>query len=262
MVFRQTNGHRGRHLSVTPENSSSRHLAYGRIILDSATPSVQFATGARETGLICLSGGATIGVDGKPFPLAQFDAIYVPRDSQIEVSTNIRADLAEFTGIRADLAEFSADVECRYPLQFLRHAEISRNPALKSASATPGQARHRQLIFGMNVEAGRLLAGITYSEPANWASWPPHEHTATLEEVYVFFDMPAPAFGLQLLYDDTGYPELVVPVREGDAVLMPRGYHPNVSIPGHKICYLWAMAAHREKVDRKLGMANVQAEFK
>ena len=252
IVFRKTNGHSGRKLSVTPENSSSRHLAYGRIILDSGAPSVRFAAGPRETGLICLSGCATVTVDAKPFSLGQYDAIYVPRDSQIAVSTNARVDLAEF----------SADVEHRYPVQLVPYAEISQDSALKSASDTPGQARHRQVIFGMNVEAGRLVAGRTYSEPGNWASWPPHEHTATLEEIYVFFDMPAPAFGLQLLYDDTGYPELVVPVREGDAVLMPSGYHPNVAIPGHKICYLWAMAAQREKVDRKLGMANVQAEFK
>lgn len=50
-------------------------------------------------------------------------------------------------------------------------------------------------------------------------------------------------------------------VREGDAVLMPSGYHPNVSIPGHRIGFLWAMAAHREGVARQFGVVNVQVEF-
>jgi 5-deoxy-glucuronate isomerase len=252
MVFRKTNSKSGRTISVTPENSTNQHLAYGRIILDASLPSVQFATGNRETGLICLSGGATVGVDGKPFQLGQYDALYVPRDSRIEVSTNTQVDLVEF----------SADVEHRYPLQFISYAEISKNPALKFDAGIPGKVMsHRNMLLGMNVEAGRLVAGFTYSEPGAWASWPPHEHTAALEEMYVYFDMPAPAFGLQLVYDNPEYPEMVIPVRDGDAVLMPSGYHPNVSIPGHKICYVWAMAAHRERVDRRLGMAKVQADF-
>jgi 5-deoxy-glucuronate isomerase len=43
---------------------------------------------------------------------------------------------------------------------------------------------------------------------------------------------------------------------------MPHGYHPNVAVPGHSIRFLWAMAAHREKVDRQFGVVNVQPGFK
>jgi 5-deoxy-glucuronate isomerase len=82
-----------------------------------------------------------------------------------------------------------------------------------------------------------------------------------LEELYVYFEMPAPAFGIQLVYKNTEYPELVTVVRDGDAVLMPAGYHPNVSVPGHRIAFLWAMAAHREVEDRQFGVVNVQPGF-
>ena len=61
--------------------------------------------------------------------------------------------------------------------------------------------------------------------------------------------------------NDTKYPELVTIVRDGDAVLMPSGFHPNVSVPGHSISFLWAMAAHREVEDRQFGVVNVQREF-
>lgn len=253
MVFRKTNSKMGRNISVTPSNSTNQHLAYGRIILDQSLSSVRFATGNRETTLICLSGSASVSVDGKSFKLEQFDAIYIPRDYQTEVATNATVDLVEF----------SADVEQRYPLQFVSCAEISKNPEQKFDTGILGQSlRHRIILIDKNVQAGRLLAGITYSEPGNWSSWPPHEHAAILEEMYVYFDMPAPSFGLQLVYDDTEYPEMIVPVRDGDAVLMPSGFHPNVSIPGHKICYVWGMAAYREQIDRKLGMAKEQPEFK
>jgi hypothetical protein len=55
IVFRNTNAGTGRQLAVTPENSTMKHLAYARVILNSATPAVSFASGGRETALICLS---------------------------------------------------------------------------------------------------------------------------------------------------------------------------------------------------------------
>ena len=251
MVFRKTNEHRGRHISITPANSSMRHLAYGRILLDQSKSAESFTTGNRETGLIFLSGQASVTVDGKTVELAKHDAIYIPRDSPVSVTTETNADIAEF----------SADVDARYPLQIVRAAEVAKDPGLKFTTGGPGSSRHLNMMLAKNVEAGRLIVGFTVAEPGNWTSWPPHEHAAMLEEMYVYFDMPAPAYGIQLVYNDTEYPELVTVVRDGDAVLMPSGYHPNVSIPGHPICFLWAMAAHREVEDRLFGVVNVQPGF-
>jgi 5-deoxy-glucuronate isomerase len=251
MVFRSTNDKMGRHLSVTPQNSTMRHLAYGRIRLDSATPSASFADGDRETGLILLSGKATVGTGGKQFELGQYDAVYIPRDSKIEVSTKSEVDIAEF----------SSDVKGKYPLQVVRYAETSKDAGLKFSAGGPGSSRQLNMLIAKNVEAGRLVAGFTHSDPGNWTSWPPHEHAKMLEEMYVYFDMPEPAYGIQLVYNNTEYPELVTVVRDGDAVLMPSGYHPNVSVPGHRIAFLWAMAAHREVEDRQFGVVNIQPGF-
>jgi 5-deoxy-glucuronate isomerase len=82
-----------------------------------------------------------------------------------------------------------------------------------------------------------------------------------LEEAYLYIDMPAPSFGLQLVYTDKNDPEIATIVREGDVVLMPQGYHPNVAAPGGSINFLWMMAANREREDRKYGVFNVQPEF-
>jgi len=78
---------------------------------------------------------------------------------------------------------------------------------------------------------------------------------------HVYFDMPSPAYGVQPAHRDSEYRELVTVVRDGDAVLMPDGFYPNVSVPGHRICFLWAMAAHREVEDRQLEVVNVQRGF-
>jgi 5-deoxy-glucuronate isomerase len=252
MVFRNTDAQVGRHISVTPKNSTNEHLSYGRIRLNTQNSSVSFPNGKEETGFLVLSGEAVVKTAGREIKLGQYDALYIPRDSQITVATKNAVDIAEF----------SAPVDNKYPLQYVNYEEMCKDPGLKfDAGQGTGAARHLHMSCAKNVQAGRIVFGWTYSDPGNWTSWPPHEHAAMLEEMYVYFNMPAPAFGLQLVYNNTEYPELVVPVREGDAVLMPSGYHPNVSVPGHNICFIWAMAAHKEVEDRKFGVVNVQPGF-
>jgi 5-deoxy-glucuronate isomerase len=63
------------------------------------------------------------------------------------------------------------------------------------------------------------------------------------------------------VYTAPDQPEFVGMVRDGDAVLMPAGYHPNVAAPGHSINFIWMMAAHREVEDRLFGVVNVQPGF-
>ncbi len=58
-IFRRTAAQKGRHLAVTPENSSMRHLSYGRIVLDGGTQAVKFQTGPRATGLMTRSSRPT-----------------------------------------------------------------------------------------------------------------------------------------------------------------------------------------------------------
>jgi 5-deoxy-glucuronate isomerase len=251
MVFRKTNTQLGRHISVSPANSTMRHLAYGRIILNASVPQVAFSSGGHETALVCLSGGAEVTVGAQKFQLAQYDAIYAPRDSHIEVKTESHVDIAEFC----------SDVEHDYPVQFVSYRQTSKDPTLRFNTGGPANTRDLNILIGKNVNAGRLLVGFTFSEPGNWTSWPPHEHAKMLEEMYVYFDMPEPAYGLQLVYNNTEYPELVTAVRDGDVVLMPSGYHPNISVPGHRIAFLWAMAAHREVEDRQFGVVNIQPGF-
>jgi 5-deoxy-glucuronate isomerase len=228
-----------------------KHLCYARTILDQSTPKVQFENGKQETGLICLSGEVEVTVGSEHLKLGERDSIYIPRGSSIQLETHSSADIAEF----------SSDVEGKYLLQVVRYADIKNDKSMHFVAGGAATTRDLNVLIGKNVEAGRILAGLTISEPGNWTSWPPHEHAAMLEEMYVYTEMPAPAFGIQFVYTNTSEPELATIVRDGDAVLMPRGYHPNVAAPGHRIGFLWAMAAHREKEDRQFGVVNVQPEF-
>src|SRR5260370_1824647 len=127
MIFRKTNAQTGRHVSVTRKNSAMRHLAYGRVILNSSKPSVSFSDGDRETALICLSGDATVKTAGKEFNLGKFDAIYVPRDSSVEISTSNSVDLAEF----------SAEVNGKYPLKLRQYPALDQYSCLTFTHSRP-----------------------------------------------------------------------------------------------------------------------------
>jgi 5-deoxy-glucuronate isomerase len=251
LIFRGTNKFKGRKVSVAPNNSNMKHLAYGRVILDGEVPGVSFNTENRETGLICLAGRCTVRAEGTEYKLARYDSIYIPRDTVVEINTDSSVDLIEC----------SADVDNRYPVQLVRYSDIEKDSSLKFKTGGAANTRTVNITIGKNVEAGRLLAGFTTSEPGHWTSWPPHEHAAMLEELYVYYDMPAPAFGVQFVYTNTDEPEFLGIVRDGDAVLMPRGFHPNVSVPGHSINFVWLMAAHREIEDRQFGVVTVQPGF-
>ena len=250
-VVRDTAARKGRTQAVAP-GAAMQYLNYGRIIMDPGDASVPFATDDRETVLVCLRGTASVVTGDTSVTLERYDSIYVPRDSHVDV----------FAGTGGgDLAEISARVSRRHPVQVVRFADVQKDPTLHVAAGGPAARRDLNVLIGKNVQAGRLMAGVTFSDPGNWTSWPPHEHAAMLEEAYLYIDMPAPAFGVQLVYTDAREPEVATIVRQGDIVLMPRGYHPNVAAPGGSINFLWMMAALAEDKDRQYGVVNVQPDF-
>lgn len=252
LIFRNIAQNKGRHLSITPQTANVEFLSVGRIILDADVPSVSFPTEENEKILFCFSGTAEVTVGSSTHSLGKYDGIYIPRDEQVTVKASPACDLLES----------SAPVSTAYTVQVVRWNEIKDDPRFH-ASIGP-ETMHRELyqVVGEHIKAGRLLQGPTFSNKGNWTSWPPHEHRDTLEEVYVYFDMPAPAFGIQFAYNDTRYPETMFPVRENDAVVVHHGYHPNVAIPGHSINFVWILCAKKEVTDRKWGVVNVQPEFR
>ncbi len=259
-IVRDTHRHKGRTEAINPQTTATRWLHYGRVILANGDAPVRFSTGERETALICVSGRASVEAgtaagatpDRRTFSMGKYDALYVPRGADVSIVPDAAG---------CDFVELSSTVAGEYPLQFVAYADVQRDPALHFKTGGPSSSRELSILIGKNVEAGRLLAGVTFSEPGNWTSWPPHEHGEMLEEVYLYLDMPAPAFGVQFVYNDARNPEVATMVREGDCVIIPQGYHPNVAAPGGRIGFMWFMAAHREVEDRQFGVVNVQPDF-
>ncbi|HYE87516.1 MAG TPA: 5-deoxy-glucuronate isomerase [Vicinamibacterales bacterium] len=252
-IVRNTAAKKGRTTAIAPGSKvASRYLHYGRVILEAGDAPLQIATGERETAFVCLRGSATATIDARAYELGRYDALYVPRDATVHITAGPQG---------GDLAEISAPVSKRHPVQFVSFAEVQANPGLHFNAGGPSSKRDLNVLIGKNVAASRIMAGVTFSEQGNWTSWPPHEHAAMLEEAYLYIDMPAPSFGIQLVYTNPREPELATIVRQDDVVMFPQGYHPNVAAPGGPINFLWMMAAVREDDDRQYGVVNVQPEF-
>ena len=171
-VVRNTAATKGRTRAVAPGCTASRYLYYGRIVLD-ASETLSFKTGDHETGFVCLKGRATIAAEGETHTLVPFDALYVPRDATVEIEAGPPA---------CDLAEISAPVSRRHPVQFVSYEAIQSDPGLHFKAGGPSNQRVLNVLIGKNVQASRIMAGVTFSQPGNWTSWPPHEHAAMLEE--------------------------------------------------------------------------------
>ena len=91
----------------------------------------------------------------------------------------------------------------------------------------------------------------------NWSSYPPHKHDehrpgeeSELEEIY-YFEIAArrhgadPGLGYQRVSPSGpgSGTDVLAEVRDGDAVLIPDGWHgPSMAAPGHDMYYLNVMA--------------------
>lgn len=251
-LFRGTNQVQGRRRIVHQYNTELEFLRYGRIVLGKGGEKIDVDSQDEEIGFVCLNGNGMIQVDGKSYSLNKYDVLYLPIGSRCTISSN-----GAF-----DLAEIAAPSSKKYSVQFVQFEEILKDPNLsKQAGFEPYARRLNTLIGEKNVQASRLLVGVTFSKDGNWTSWPPHDHSKEKEEIYVYIDMPSPNFSIHLNYTKYKDMEMVVPVWEGDAVAIKKGYHYNVASPGTITGFLWMMAAVREEKDRVFTQVTVQTEF-
>jgi 5-deoxy-glucuronate isomerase len=103
--------------------------------------------------------------------------------------------------------------------------------------------------------AHRLLVCEVYTPSGNWSSYPPHKHDVdappaevALEETYYYRFRDSDAYGIQRLYERGDCDEQVLRVRDGDLVLIRRGYHPFVSAYGYDAYYLNVLAGNRRSM--------------
>ena len=204
----------------------------------------RYTAPGEESVLIVQRGAASIMVAGQTFGVTRTDVFDEPA-SAVYLPPNQRAAIvasSEFEAILVSTPATGAGAAVQ-----VTPADVRVN-----ARGRGNYAREVHDIFVNDSVAERIMVGETFNPAGHWSSYPPHKHDGkdgepVLEEVYYFRIDPPQGFGQQLLYTADGECVSHV-VRDGDAVLLPYGYHPVSSPPGYRLYYLWAMAGGERKL--------------
>jgi 5-deoxy-glucuronate isomerase len=234
-------------LSVTPESARWSYVGFDVYRL-SAGMRVERAVDGQEVCAVMLRGRADISfgdhhwtdvgsresVFGGP-P----DAVYAPPGGVIAITGS------------SELCEVAL---CWAPAK--QGVEAKRLPAalvkpIKRGSGRTERTIHDILMLAEPAES--LLVTEVLTPGGNWSSWPPRKHDTNdppresyLEETYYHRTARPEGFAVQTVYTDDRSLDEAFQVRDGDLVVVPRGYHSVAAGPGYDLYYLNVMAGpHR-----------------
>jgi 5-deoxy-glucuronate isomerase len=221
---------------ITPSDAGWRYLTFGVERMQDA----ERETGGEEVALVLLSGVCSVTVDGTTYELGPRASVferlpwtlYLPRDTRYRVEGE------------AELAIASAPVERQLEPVLQRPDEVPIE--IRGAGNATRQINN---MIQPGFPAERILVVEVLTPGGGWSSYPPHKHDENrppdevkLEEVYYYRAAAPEAFALQRLYCPQRGVDQTWTVRNGDAVIVPYGYHPFTAAPGYDFYYLNALA--------------------
>jgi 5-deoxy-glucuronate isomerase len=229
-------------LKVTPESAGWEYVGFEVLRLAEGR-GVERRTGGEEVCLVLLEGFCNVSAgeeawsgiggrdsvfDGPPY------AVYLPPGTDFAVEADSYLELAVCS------APAGSGVE-----PFLVRPEEIEVEVRGSGNAE----RHVHPILMADRPAERLLVVEVLTPNGHWSSYPPHKHDqddlpheSYLEETYYHKIQPPQGFALQRVYTEDRSLDDTMTVRDGDTVLVPRGYHAVSAPPGYDLYYLNVMA--------------------
>jgi 5-deoxy-glucuronate isomerase len=221
----------------------ARELTTRRLILEPGTTAT-FGLPDEETVVVLQEGKGTWSAGSERWSVARSN-VFADRATALYLPPGTEATFAAESRMEAVLISTPAPAGGKPAL--MTPSEIERVPRGRGS-----YSREVCNLFVTDGHARRLMVGETINPPGNWSSYPPHKHDGRdgeprLEEVYYFRLDPAHGFGQQMLYTADGE-SVTHAVRDGDAVLLPYGYHPVSAPPGYRLYYLWGMAGDERKL--------------
>ena len=248
-------------LEVTPQSAGWEYISFQARRLDEGK-TWSFDTGENEFAFVDLNGryrvdsnrGSWAGIGGREDVFSGgAHALYLPRRSSLTVTAE---EAGEFAVTWVPTTE--------------DHEAWLIRPEDVAVSVRGGDNVSRQIndLLPPGSPVHRLVLVEVYTPSGNWSSYPPHKHDvhiedeaggvieADLEEVY-FYHLDRPeGFAYQRVYTDDASPmqaagnpiDALVRVGHNEAVLVPEGYHPVVSMPGYTTYYLNVLAGSAQSL--------------
>lgn len=230
-------------LSITPEKAGWKYVGFQVVKLRKGQRLFR-ATGEMEVCVVLLSGMGSIStLHGKwehvgrrmsVFEKIPPYAVYIPEQDQYEVVAETDMELAVCT----------APGGGGYPARLISPEDVGVE--------NRGSGNTQRLIHNILPEAEEatsLLVVEVFTPEGHWSSYPPHKHDkdalpveSLLEETYYYRINPDQGYAIQRVYTDDRTLDEALVVKDGQAVLVPKGYHPVSAPPGYELYYLNVMA--------------------
>jgi 5-deoxy-glucuronate isomerase len=197
-----------------------------------------------ETVLVLLEGTAVWEAGGERWSVGR-RGVFAERATALYIPPNVAVTVTARSALEAILVATPAAAAS---------VAVLIGPDAIRAESRGGEGFRREVydLFVADQHPRRLMVGETVSSGGQWSSYPPHKHDGgdgepRLEEVYYFRIEPHHGFGVQVQYA-AGAEAVAHVVRDGDAVLLPSGYHPVAAAPGYRLYYLWALAGDARRL--------------
>jgi 5-deoxy-glucuronate isomerase len=229
-------------LKVTPESAGWEYVGF-EVFRMGAGGILERDTENEEVCLVVLSGRCRVSAgedsweevgeresvfDGPPY------AVYLPPGTTYRVQATTELELA----VTSAPAERGVEPRLLWP----EDAEVG-------ARGSGNAEREVRNILMESQPAERLLVVEVITPNGHWSSYPPHKHDQEdppreryLEETYYHRIRPEKGFAVQKVYAEDRSLDETLTVRDGDTVLVPRGYHAVSAPPGYDLYYLNVMA--------------------
>lgn len=234
----------GNIIRMTPESAGWEYVGFEVYKLNEGQ-SLKLETGNNEMAVVLLSGRTNASTKLKSWEnigerMSVFDktpsyTVYIPNDDQIELEALTSLEIAV----------------CTAPGKGTYEARLIRPEDVEVAQRGYGHLeREIHNVIPVDKPADSLFIFEVFTPAGNWSSYPPHKHDENnmphetyLEETYFHKINPADrGFAIQRVYtDDRSLDETIV-VKDGDLVIVPKGYHPVSAPPGYELYYLNVMA--------------------
>lgn len=230
-------------LSVTPQSAGWDYVGF-EVFKLAKGQSLHRPTGEQEVCLVLVSGKADVSTNARSWSgigerMSVFEqippySVYVPSSDSYNVTALTDLELA------VCLAPGKGGHEARLILP--AHVGVEHR-------GSGSMARLVHNILPESEPADSLLVVEVFTPGGHWSSYPPHKHDrdflpeeSLLEETYYYHTNPGQGFAVQRVYTDDRSLDETLAVSDGEAVLVPRGYHPVSAPPGYDVYYLNVMA--------------------
>ena len=242
-------GRDGTLLSVTPQRAGWRFVGFEAVRLEPGM-SRTWRLQDREACVVLLGGGCELRAGGQVLDAADgraspFDgpphALYAPPATEITATAGSRG---------VELAVGTAPATKGAAVQLFGPGD-----AKLEVRGSGNMERRIHHVLMEDRAAERLLITEVVTPAGHWSSYPPHKHDTDdppretqLEESYYYrLRDAARGFAIQRVYSADRTLDESVAARDGDLVLVPRGFHTVSAPPGYEVYYLNVMAGPRRE---------------